>query len=107
MPTQAADSIDHAARVRELQNAKARECRLESLGKRDPLIRQLLVAHRQQAADLATAKASLASAALELDRVKTQAANDAAEAKTGAEVAASLRKELAEALKKAKPAGGQ
>lgn len=99
-----AQRLADAAAQRQAQNDKAHQVRLDNLGKRDPVIKKLLVAHRQQAADLATAKASLASVAGELDAVKSQAAADAAA--SSAELAA-LRQQLAEALKKAKPAGGQ
>ena len=100
--------VDHAARVRELQNAKAHQVRLDNLGKRDPLIRALLKDYRQHVTDLAAAKATLASQATELDRVTTQAADEATQLRTAldssqAEVA-KLRGELAAALKKP-PAG--
>ena len=130
--SQEAQRLQDDANSRRLQNEKAHQVRLDNLGKRDPVIKKLLIAHREQAGALASARAAADKANAELERVTTAAADESsklrtaltkanetlhvaqaaleksqAEAKSAQADAAAARADLAAALKKAKPAGGQ
>jgi hypothetical protein len=86
MPDTATKSISLSA----MQTEKARSVRLADKAKRDPVLRKALRTHAEQS-DASAAKITELTAAL-----------DAANAEIE-----KLRAELAAALKKAKPAGGQ